>query len=140
MRLPPLRRALLTCVGSRTRLVWPGVVWRRGGGTVPDEAPRAARARRARVQGLGAAAHEVAGWRAARLGERGPGGHLATSPRMVGSVVGRGSWSGLGPQHACVSRGVGAASPRRSQMTRRCLQLVVAVAEGGSPPRAVARV
>lgn len=58
-------------------------------------------------------------------------GHLATlSPRMVGTVVGRGSWSGLRPQHECDTHRVSVGSPRRSQMTRRCYQFVVYPAEG----------
>lgn len=58
--------------------------------------------------------------------------HLVTlSPSMVGVVVGRGSWSGLGPQLVCVRHEDGVGSPRRSQMTRRCCQFAVAAAASG---------
>ena len=74
-------------------------------------------------------------------GRQEAGGHLATlSPRMVGIVVGRGSWSGLGSQHVCVSHGVGVGSPRRSQMTRRCRQFTVAGAPGDAPHVPLAQV
>lgn len=84
------------------------------------------------VDGAGAPALEAAGC-AARGAGMGGRGHLATlSPRMVGIVVGRGSWSGLVQLPVCVRHEDGAGSPRRSQMTRRCRQFAVAAAAGGA--------